>query len=105
MSVVFSPIGNDLMTSPIESVPPHYIYTVAAGLLLLVAWGIRYAGNKVWSALTKSFETLEYIKSIQGIAADNHLTHIEQNTADMKQSMQELNGKFDVLISVIEKRL
>jgi len=48
---------------------------------------------------------LEYIKSIQGIAADNHLTHIEQNTADMKQSMQELNGKFDVLISVIEKRL
>lgn len=80
------------------------------------AWVIGFLGTAVLSfagvimrktvkAIKEAAQDLKFLRDIQGVQAENHLTHIQDATAITRDETIKTNAKLDVLISVIEKKL
>lgn len=75
----------------------------ALGTVILSIAGVVM--RKVVKAIKEAAQDLKFLRDIQGVQAENHLTHIQDATAITRDETIKTNAKLDVLISVIEKKL
>jgi DNA topoisomerase IA len=93
-------------------IPPQYIYLAASALLTLVVLLLRWLGKAMIGKLNKAFETLDQIKTITSVQAENHLKTIQDEAikqtalmSEMIKESAETNGYLKAVVDMTKPKV
>lgn len=92
------------MDVPID-ISPEFVAQHAKFVAIVLGALLSIVGGYVLNAIRVAAKDLKYLKNIQGVQAENHLSTIQAATLATRDELIKNNAKMDVLISVIERKL
>jgi hypothetical protein len=76
---------------------------IASAAFGLLSFG-GYFGKKLFTAINAGLDSIEQIKQVQTIQAENHLKTIQDASLVTRDETIKTNAKLDVLIGILERK-